>query len=77
MEQTQPQPEIPSLALTDLVLLLNLIRASAERGSIRAEEMAEVGTVYQKLVKFLEASGALKPANPPAINEEPDQSASN
>jgi hypothetical protein len=39
--------------------------------------MAEVGTVYQKLVKFLEASGALKPANPPVINEEPDQSASN
>jgi len=73
----QEQPETPSLALSDLVLLLNLIRASAERGSIRAEEMAEVGTVYQKLVKFLEASGALKPANPPVINEEPDQSASN
>lgn len=58
-EQTQAPP---SLALSDLVLLLNLIRASAERGAIRAEEMSEVGSVYQKLIQFLEASGALKPA---------------
>jgi len=75
MDQTQP--ETPSLALSDLVLLLNLIRASSERGAIRAEEMAEVGTVYQKLIKFLEASGALKAANPPASNEQPESPASN
>jgi hypothetical protein len=56
METEQPQP--PSLALSDLVLLLNLIRASAERGAIRPE----VGAVYQKLIQFLEASGALKSA---------------
>jgi hypothetical protein len=60
METEQPQP--PSLALSDLVLLLNLIRASAERGAIRPEEMSEVGAVYQKLIQFLEASGALKSA---------------
>ena len=62
----QAQPENPSLALADLVLILNLIRATAERGAIRAEEMAEVGAVYAKLVKFLEASGAL---NPPAAEQ--------
>jgi hypothetical protein len=56
----QAQPENPSLALADLVLILNLVRATAERGAIRAEEMAEVGAVYTKLVKFLEASGALQ-----------------
>lgn len=68
MEQTQP--EIPSLALSDLVLLLNLIRASAERGAIRAEEMSEVGAVYQKLVKFLEASGALTPKQQPSSDNQ-------
>lgn len=67
MDQTQP--ESPSLALSDLVLLLNLIRASAERGAIRPEEMIEVGAVYQKLVTFLQASGALKPAEPQAAAE--------
>ena len=73
MEQTQS--ETPSLALADLVLLLNLIRASAERGAIRPEEMSEVGAVYQKLVKFLEASGALRQA-PQQADEPAEQSAS-
>jgi hypothetical protein len=56
----QAQPENPSLNLSDLVLVLNLMRAAAERGAIRIEEMAETGAVYSRLVKFLEASGALK-----------------
>jgi hypothetical protein len=74
MEHTQP--ENPSLALSDLVLLLNLIRASAERGAIRAEEMSEVGAVYQKLVQFLEASGAIRQAQPQQADEPAAQSAS-
>jgi hypothetical protein len=68
MEQ-EPQtetPETPSLALTDLVLLVNLVRVTAERGAIKAEEMSAVGAVYEKLVKFLTASGALKSAETPA-----------
>lgn len=73
MEQTQP--ETPSLALSDLVLLLNLIRASAERGAIRAEEMAETGAVYTKLIKFLEASGALRPATQPESDVQHDPAA--
>jgi hypothetical protein len=68
----QAQPETPSLALSDLVLLLNLIRASAERGAIRAEEMSEVGSVYTKLIKFLEASGAVKSAQSAASIEQPN-----
>ena len=60
----QAQPENPSLSLSDLVLVLNLIRAASERGAIRAEEMAETGAVYLRLVKFLETSGAL---NAPAV----------
>jgi hypothetical protein len=66
----QAQPENPSLSLSDLVLVLNLIRATSERGAIRAEEMAETGAVYLRLVKFLEASGAL---NAPAAEAQPPQ----
>lgn len=61
-ETTNTTPEIPSLSLQDLVLLLNLVRITADRGAIKAEEMSAVGTVYEKLSKFLQASGALTPA---------------
>jgi hypothetical protein len=59
MDQNPQTPETPSLALADLVLLLNLIRVTSERGAIKAEELSAVGTVYDKLLKFLEASGAI------------------
>lgn len=64
MDQNLPSPEAPSLALTDLVLLLNLIRVTSERGAIKAEELSAVGTVYDKLLKFLEASGAINKQEP-------------
>ena len=66
MEQETQTPEAPSLALTELVLLLNLVRVAADRGALKAEEMSAVGAVYEKLVKFLTASGALKSAEAPA-----------
>jgi len=41
--ETQPEasekPQGVSLSLQDLVLMMNLIRATTERGAIRAEEM--------------------------------------
>lgn len=54
-----PQPEQPSIALQDLVLMLNLMRITADRGAIKVDEMAAVGAVYQKLYSFLKASGAI------------------
>ena len=72
MDNDPQTPEQPNIALSDLVLLLNLIRVTSERGAIKAEELSAVGTVYDKLYKFLEASGALsKPtsqANPPGTD---------
>ena len=59
MEQQTPGPEAPSLALSDLVALLNITRLAAERGAVRVEEMSAVGAVYDKLVVFLKASGVI------------------
>lgn len=67
-QETQPV-EQPSLSLSDLVLLLNLIRAATERGAIKADELSSVGAVYDRLFKFLDASGAINkqaPAEQPA-----------
>jgi hypothetical protein len=71
-EQTQqpPQEQPPSLQLADLVLVLKLIQETSRRGAIRPEEMAEVGAVYDKLVKFLVASGALQAPKPAESSEE-------
>lgn len=68
-------PEAPNLALSDLVLLLNLVRATAERGAIKAEEMTAVGAVYEKLFNFLQASGALTPPPQESAAQESAQEA--
>ena len=68
-------PEAPNLALSDLALLLNLVRAAAERGAIKAEEMSAVGAVYEKLFKFLQASGALTPPPQESTDQESVQEA--
>jgi len=73
MDQNSQSPEPPSLALTDLVLLLNLIRVTSERGAIKADELSAVGAVYDKLLKFLEVSGAINkqvPTDPAADQTE-------
>jgi hypothetical protein len=73
MDQNPQTQETPSLALADLVLLLNLIRVTSERGAIKAEELSAVGAVYDKLLKFLEASGAINkqaPTDPAADQTE-------
>lgn len=61
-EVQAPAAEQPSLQLADMVLMLKIIQAVAPRGAIRAEEMAEVGALHNKLVAFLTATGAIKPA---------------
>jgi hypothetical protein len=52
MDENPQTPEQPNLALSDLVLLLNLIRVTSERGAIKADELSAVGTVYDRLYKF-------------------------
>ena len=65
------QEEQVSLSVNDLILLSQIVQVSADRGAIKAGEMEQVGAVYGKLMKFLEASGASKQPEPPAGEEEP------
>lgn len=69
VQETAAPAEQPSIALNDLVLLLKLIQITAQRGAIRANEMAEVGAVHDKLLKFLASAGAIQP-EPQAPTEE-------
>lgn len=60
--ETAPDQSAVSLTLQDLVLVAQIIQLSSQRGAFRAEELAEVGGLYNKLVSFLQSTGALTPA---------------
>ena len=60
----QAQQSAPSLTLQDLVLVAQIIQLTSSRGAFKAEELADVGGLYNKLVTFLQSTGALTPAAP-------------
>ena len=64
-----PQQSAPSLTIQDLVLVAQIIQLTSQRGAFKAEELADVGGLYNKLVVFLQSTGALTPA-PAAPTEE-------
>lgn len=64
-EETAQQASGPNLTIGDLVLTAQIIQAAANKGVFRAEELRPVGDFYERLITFLEASGAItKPATP-------------
>lgn len=69
-ETTEPvsQPTAPAvqLQLADLMLSAQVIQLASQRGAIKPEEMQQIGGLYERLVTFLQASGALQPAAPAA-----------
>ena len=58
----QAQQSAPSLTLQDLILVAQIIQIATQRGTFKAEELADVGNLYNKLVVFLQSTGALTPA---------------
>ena len=62
------QEQQPSLNLQDLILVAQIIQVSSQRGAFKADELANVGALYNKLIAFLQSTGALTPA--PANTEE-------
>lgn len=66
VQQETPAEQTVQLQLQDLLLAAQVIQLASQRGAIKAEEMEQVGGLYTRLVTFLQASGALKPAAPAA-----------
>ena len=64
---TQDQTQI---TITDLDLLRNIVDLASSRGAFRAAELTQVGAVYDKLTRFLDAVVAQAKAQ-----EEANQSA--
>lgn len=77
-DEIQQAPEATTeqavqLQLSDLVLATQVVQLASQRGAIKAEEMEAVGGLYNRLLTFLQASGALQPAQP--ATQEPAQEA--
>ena len=53
------------LGVNDLKIMVRTLQVCSERGAFKAEEMATVGGLYQKIVGFLQATGQLDPAPAP------------
>jgi len=58
--QENVQSQGPSLGVQDLLLMFQIIQVVSQRGAIRADEMANVGGLHDRLRAFLEASGVIK-----------------
>ena len=58
----QQQQPAPSLTLQDLILVAQIIQLTSQRGAFKAEELESVGGLYNKLIAFLQSTGALAPA---------------
>jgi len=53
-----------SITLTDLENVLVLIDLATQRGALRANELAGVGALYEKIAGFVKDSKAQLPATP-------------
>lgn len=64
MSTDTQQSQGPNLTIGDLVLTAQIIQAAAAKGVFKAEELKPVGDFYDRLVTFLESSGAIQRQQP-------------
>ena len=64
VEETAETVEAPQLGIADLKLMANIIDVVSNRGAIKANEMQAVGTLYNNLMTFLVANGAIELPQP-------------
>ena len=57
------------LTVQDLTVIRSIIDVASQRGAFKANEMAAVGNVYNILMNFLIANGAVKPAEEQTAEE--------
>ena len=64
--ETEAPADAVSLQLSDIILAAQVIELASSRGAFKADELTAIGGCYDRLFKFLKASGALTPPAAPA-----------
>jgi hypothetical protein len=67
--EEQQEVSAPSLGVNDLKLMANIIEVVSNRGAIKANEMQAVGVLYNNLMTFLVANGAVEVPQPEVEEE--------
>ena len=70
-EEEAQAPAAPQLGVNDLKLMANIIEVVSNRGAIKANEMAAVGSLYNNLMNFLIANGAVNVPQPEVADDAP------
>jgi hypothetical protein len=60
--ETAQSAPAPGLTLQDLLLVAQIIQLTTQRGAFKAEELTQIGSFYDKLIAFLQSTGAIAPA---------------
>ncbi len=60
VEQQTP-PEQQGITLNDIANVVRIIDVASQRGAFRGPELSQVGTVHDRLMKFLEANQPKQP----------------
>jgi hypothetical protein len=69
-EQTQaPASSTPEITIPDLVNAYNIIKVAIERAAFKAEEVGDVGAVFNKFGAFLKAAEEQQKAQEKAATE--------
>lgn len=59
MDSTQQTTEPVTLTVQDIALVAEIIKVVSERGAFKAEEMAMVGGLYNRVTAFIQQQQAL------------------
>lgn len=70
-EQAAPQAQPVTLGLNDLQTVLTIIDTVTQRGAFKANELAAVGILYNRVQSFLEAAQAAQAAQQAENGEQP------
>ena len=75
MTQTTDTPQQTGLTIQDLTLTLQVIQVASSRGAFKADELTAIGGLYDRIFKFLEASGAISTQAPAEQQSAPAETA--
>ena len=64
--QNEVAPAPTGLTIQDLTLTLQVIQVASSRGAFKADELTAVGSLYDRIFKFLESTGAITTKAPDA-----------
>jgi hypothetical protein len=67
VEEVQTEGEVPGIGMQDIAACVQIIDIVTKRGAFEGAELADVGTVRNRLAAFLEAN---KPAEDEATEDE-------